>query len=40
LIPVDEKLHIGQISYKIRKAILDIQEGRRVDKYGWVKRVK
>ena len=38
-IPIDEKLNAGPITFKIRKDILDIQEGKAVDKYGWVKRV-
>jgi hypothetical protein len=37
---VDEKLGIGRISAEIRQKILDIQEGRGQDKYGWVKRIK
>ena len=37
--PVPEKLGMGEISMKIRQAILDIQEGRREDKLGWVRRV-
>lgn len=39
-IPVDEKLQIGAISYKIRQKILDIQEGRAKDPFGWVLKVK
>lgn len=39
-IPIDEKLQIGAISYKIRQKILDIQEGRVADPFGWVLRVK
>lgn len=39
-IPVDEKLQIGAISYKIRQKLLDIQEGRAADPFGWVLRVK
>lgn len=39
-IPVDENLQIGAISYKIRQKILDIQEGRVADPFGWVHRVK
>lgn len=39
-IPVDDKLQIGPISYQIRKKILDIQEGRAQDPFGWVHRVK
>lgn len=39
-IPIDEKLQIGAISYKIRQKILDIQEGRAKDPFGWVLKVK
>lgn len=39
-IPIDEKLQIGPISYKIRQKILDIQEGRAKDSFGWVLKVK
>jgi hypothetical protein len=39
-IPVDPKLNFGAISYKIRQKLLDIQEGRAADRFGWVKRLK
>jgi branched-chain amino acid aminotransferase len=39
-IPFDEKLQIGPISAQIRQKILDIQEGRTPDPFGWVHRVK
>jgi branched-chain amino acid aminotransferase len=39
-IPVDEKLQIGPISYKIRETILNIQEGRSPDIFGWTHRSK
>jgi branched-chain amino acid aminotransferase len=39
-IAVDETLNIGRISHRIRQKVLDIQEGRAVDKYGWITRVK
>lgn len=39
-IPVDDKLQIGPISYKIRQKILDLQEGRSPDVFGWVHRVQ
>lgn len=38
-IPIDEKLQAGPITFQIRKDILDIQEGRKADKFGWVRRV-
>jgi branched-chain amino acid aminotransferase len=38
-IPVDKKLNFGAISYKIRQKILDIQEGRAADPFGWVRRL-
>jgi branched-chain amino acid aminotransferase len=39
-IPVDDKLQIGPISYKIRSEILAIQEGRSADPFNWVHRAK
>lgn len=38
-IPVDKQLGIGQISFEIRKKLLDIQEGRSPDVFNWVHRV-
>jgi branched-chain amino acid aminotransferase len=39
-IPVDDKLQIGPISYKVRQSILDLQEGRVPDVFNWTHRVK
>jgi branched-chain amino acid aminotransferase len=39
-IPVERTLNIGKISHQIRKSLLDIQEGRAEDRYGWITRVK
>lgn len=32
-------LGAGPITYKIRQQMLDIQEGRADDKFGWIRRV-
>jgi branched-chain amino acid aminotransferase len=39
-VPFDKVLNIGVISNKIRQKLLDIQEGRSPDKYGWITKVK
>ncbi len=39
-ITVNKSLNFGQISYKIRQKILDIQEGRGADNLNWVRRLK
>ena len=39
-IPYDQELNFGRIAFNIRKELLDIQEGREKDKFGWIKRLK
>lgn len=39
-IPYDKDLNFGKIAFDIRRKLLDIQEGRVKDKFGWVKRLK
>ena len=36
-IQIDPQIGAGKITYEIRKQLLDIQEGRVEDEFGWVK---
>lgn len=36
-IPIDEHLQAGEVSFMIRKELLDIQEGKAHDHFGWSK---